>query len=213
MDSETFLKGDERKRFAKKSGIYVFKSPMRYNNQDMYKIGYAYQSLSDRIANYKTAYGPIHFEIYCIYAIPERILNAPRTMWALGTEKQLHHTLFSHAVMKNEEDGKLEGEWFYNLDEILKTIRYLRYLHLQQIEGAENWELYLFGGMFTHFTKSHFVKLADITDTNSQFNHLQLRPFSTRKRTPKKFGNDYVEEENPTHNYAKDVNRWRGSSH
>ena len=89
MDSIVFFDGIGQK-FNNKSGIYVFKSPLKYNGQDMYKIGYAYQSLLKRLKDFKIAFGPVHFNIFCVYEIPERVVRAPRTVWAMGSEKQLH---------------------------------------------------------------------------------------------------------------------------
>ena len=99
MDSNNFFDSAGNK-FKGKSGIYVFKSPLKYQGKDIFKIVHAYQSLYTRNANIRTAYGPITFKLYCVYAIPERIVNAPRTMWALGTEKQLHKTLLAFQTSK-----------------------------------------------------------------------------------------------------------------
>ena len=62
MDSIVFFLGIGQK-FRDKTGIYVFKSPLQYNGQDMYKVGYAYQSLLKRLKDFKTAFGPVHFNI------------------------------------------------------------------------------------------------------------------------------------------------------
>jgi hypothetical protein len=211
MDSGTFFKGAGDK-FKGKSGIYVFKSPMKYQGNDIYKIGYAYQSLYNRIANFRTAYGPITFKLCCVYAIPERIVNAPRTMWALGTEKQLHNTLLEKAVSRNEENGKLEGEWFYDIGEIMKVVRNLILEHRERITNADKWELYIEGGFTERATKSQAKKkLEDITSSNSQFNSLQVRPKSARN-TPKKLDSNFEYEENKSRNRVEDVNYYIGPS-
>lgn len=211
MNSSQFF-GGGGDRFKGKSGIYVFKSPLRYQGKDIFKIGYAYQSLYNRISNFKTAYGPITFDLYCIYEIPERIVNAPRTMWALGTEKQLHKTLIEHAVMRNDEDGKLEGEWFYNISEILQVVRNLRQEHLDTIPNSVNWAFYLHGGFTARTTRGQSSKaLKDITDSNSKFNSLQVRAKSTRD-TPKKADSNYEYEDNKSRNRIKDENIYVGKS-
>jgi len=211
MDSIVFFEGIGQK-FNNKSGIYVFKSPLKYNGQDMYKIGYAYQSLLKRLKDYKTAYGPIHFNIYCVYEIPDRIVRAPRTMWALGSEKQLHKTLEKNAIMKNEEDGRLEGEWFYNLDDILETVHLLRKKHLDTIQNADKWELYMYGRGNKIITRSRAnnIKLVDITDNNSQFNKIQPRERTTRNVPSKKYGDEYETEHNNSRNFLKDKNIYIG---
>ena len=174
MDSNNFFDSAGNK-FKGKSGIYVFKSPLKYQGKDIFKIAHAYQSLYTRNANIRTAYGPITFKLYCVYAIPERIVNAPRTMWALGTEKQLHKTLLENAVMRNEDNGKLEGEWFYSLSEIMMVVRNLIQvfiqLHRDKITNADKWELYIDGGFTSRTTKSQAKKkFEDVTKSNSQFN-------------------------------------------
>ena len=210
MDSSTFFNGAGDK-FKGKSGIYVFKSPLKYQGKDIYKIGYAYQSLYNRVANFRTAYGPITFKLYCVYAIPERIVNAPRTMWALGTEKQLHNTLLEKAVMRNEDNGKLEGEWFYDISEIMKVVRNLIQEHRDTITNADKWELYIDGGFTARATKSQASrKIEDITSSNSKFNSLQVRPRSTRN-TPKKLDSNFEYEENKSRNRVEDVNYYIGA--
>ena len=203
MNSETFFEGIG-KDFKNLTGIYVLKAPFQYKNTDIFKVGYAYQSLYKRIRDYKTAYGPVNFEIYCVYEIPQRILGAPRTMYALATERQLHLTLHQDAVMKNVENDKLEGEWFYNIDNILETIRVIRQQHISQIKGAENWKIKIVGG--TQRLSNYEIKIADIKAKGSSFNNIQVRPKSTRNKPSRIYLSDtYNTIPNPSRNFKKDM--------
>lgn len=211
MNSEEFFKTDSK--FKNKTGIYVLKSPMKYKGNDIFKIGYAYISLHKRIRDYKTAYGPVEFNIFCVYEIPQRILNAPRTMFALENEKLLHETLVDYGVMKSVDDeNKLEGEWFYDIDVVLNVIRKLRQKHLDEITNADKWDFYLYGGM-THIktrSKSELrlgvipdVKLVEKTSSKSTFDKLQVKPRTTRDKAKKK-DNDFEYGNNKSRNFQKD---------
>lgn len=204
MESNYFFKSDLNTKFKGKTGIYVIKSPLQYNGEDMFKVGYAYNSLSKRIADYRTAFGIIPFNIYCIYEIPERIFGSPRTMWALGSEKQLHKTLFKDAIMVNEDSGKIEGEWYYNLDNIMNAVIMLRQEHLNKIENAYKWEMYLYNQENKINTRSSNLKLSDILDSNSQFTKIQPRQRTTRNKPNTKYSYDYDTDHNPSRNFMKD---------
>lgn len=60
MDSEVFFK-DEQVKWKGKKGLYVIECPLfsspcagKPNEEKVYKVGYAYQSLAVRIADYRT---------------------------------------------------------------------------------------------------------------------------------------------------------------
>ena len=91
----------------------LFSSPCvgKPNAVSVYKVGYAYQSLTVRIGDYRTHYGKIQFKIHLIWEVP----NPPgyRVNFVLQTEQRIriHKTL--------GELGKSTGvktkEWFRDL--------------------------------------------------------------------------------------------------
>jgi hypothetical protein len=73
MDSEVFFEKEQAKRKGKK-GLYVIECPLfssscvgKPNEDPVYKVGYVYQSLAVRIADYRTHYGKIQFKIHVIW--------------------------------------------------------------------------------------------------------------------------------------------------
>lgn len=204
MNSEEFFKN--HKEFNGKTGIYVLESPLKYNDKEMYKVGYAYQSLYKRIRDYKTAYGPIEFKIHIVYQIPQRIFGGKRTMMALGTEKQLHKMLQikGNAIMVKDDD-KLDGEWFYNLDSIYEAVNKVRMDFLKDVENSENW-LY-FESNDKPMTRSRTAQVpnVDIMDIKTSFKY-PVRALSKRN-TPKKPNLNFEEEDNPSRKKLKDKNK------
>ena len=124
MDSEDFFT-KYKNNIMKKSGIYVLENPVKYKDKRIFKIGYAHDSLFNRLKNYKTAYGPIHFNIHCVWNVPEGVFNK-RLLTALQTERHLHDLLHSEVVMKSLVTDKKEGEWYYNIEKILINVQEVR---------------------------------------------------------------------------------------
>ena len=153
MKSEEFFnKGDIYGTYFKGiQGIYVIQQPLfKKNGRDIYKIGFARDSLYKRIRDYKTAYGPIEFNIICLWEVPEGVVRE-RPLFARLTEARIHLTLKPELVMKNELTDRQEGEWFYDIKAIIGVIKKLQLEytrdfppeHNRPVEGADTWELYI----------------------------------------------------------------------
>lgn len=205
MDSEVFF-STEGEKFKKKTGIYVLQAPFKSNGNtgmDIFKVGYASTSLYKRIRDYKTAYATLHFKIFCVYAIPERVFGGERTMLALATEKQLHKMLDPEAVMRDPITGKVVGEWYKDIRRIEQAVLKVRDYHLSKYSdrGAKNWHFYIHGE--PSLTRSA-PPIVDITTIPSKFKGVEPRALSTRRK-PKIYDPDEWEaEHNKSHNYLSE---------
>ena len=138
MNSEVFFK-DEQVKWKGKKGLYVIECPLfsspcagKPNEEKVYKVGYAYQSLAVRIADYRTHYGKIPFTIHLIWEVP----NPPgyRVNFALQTEQRIHKTL--HDLKKST--GVKTKEWFYDLPVIKDVILSIRNEYMNETKGVNN---------------------------------------------------------------------------
>ena len=138
MESEVFFK-DEQAKWKGKKGLYVIECPLfsspcagKPNEEPVYKVGYAYQSLAVRIADYRTHYGKIQFKIHLIWEVP----NPPgyRVNFALQTEQRIHKTL--HDLKKST--GEKTKEWFKDLPVIKDVILSIRNEYINGTKGANN---------------------------------------------------------------------------
>ena len=138
LDSEVFFK--EGTYFKGKQGVYVVEQPLFKNKEgkQMFKVGFARDSLYKRLRDYKTAYGIIHFKIHAIYEVPEKVVHR-RPNFARLTESRLHYSLQDKLVMKHIETNKQEGEWFYDLPVILSV---LKEIDLEYQQDIPKWEIY-----------------------------------------------------------------------
>lgn len=147
MDSEDFFKNQWGRYFKDKQGVYVINMPLfKENGKNIYKVGYARDSLYKRIRDYKTAYGPIHFRIEALYEIPEKVFHK-RPNFARLSESRIHKTLIqmdkNNLVMRDEETDKMLGEWFYNIKDIVAVIKGLKFEYDTDKNLKQNWQLYL----------------------------------------------------------------------
>jgi len=138
MNSEVFFEKEQAKWKGKK-GLYVIECPLfsspcagKPNEEKVYKVGYAYQSLAVRIGDYRTHYGKIPFTIHLIWEVP----NPPgyRVNFALQTEQRIHKTL--HDLKKST--GVKTKEWFYDLPVIKDVILSIRNEYINGTKGANN---------------------------------------------------------------------------
>ncbi len=138
MDSELFFK-DEQAKWKGKKGLYVIECPLfssscagKPNEEPVYKVGYAYQSLAVRIGDYRTHYGKISFKIHLIWEVP----NPPgyRVNFALQTEQRIHKTLKD----LKKSTGEKTKEWFYDLPVIKDVILTIRNEYMNGTKGANN---------------------------------------------------------------------------
>jgi hypothetical protein len=189
MDSEDFFK-QYKSKIEHKSGVYVLEHPMKYNGQPIFKIGYAHDSLYTRIRGYKTAYGPIQFKVHCAWNVPEGVFNK-RLMTALQTERHLHDLLYSKVVMKNLDNDKKEGEWFYDIKEILYAVLRTRASQIAEVENVENLFFYISdaAGKFTRSNAKNTPSL-NPDDQSSKFKGLTMRAPSKRNTPSKKYSQD-----------------------
>ena len=153
MKSEEFFKKEDiyGTYFKGVQGIYVIQQPLfKKNGRDIYKVGFARDSLYKRIRDYKTAYGPIEFNVICLWEVPEGVVHE-RPLFARLTETRIHLTLKRELVMKNEITDRQEGEWFYDIEAIIGVIKRLQLEytsdfppdHNRAVKGADTWELYI----------------------------------------------------------------------
>ena len=194
MDSEEFF--IQKKSFINnKSGIYVLECPIKYNNQRIFKIGYAHDSLYTRIRGYKTSYGPIQFKIQCAWVVPEGVFNK-RLLTALQMERHLHELLHKFVVIKNPDTDKKEGEWYYNIKEILTAVQKARLEQIAEVENVENLYFYI-SDEAPKITRSEAKKVPVINmdDQSSKFKGLTLREPSKRNTPSQKFSKDDYEVE------------------
>jgi hypothetical protein len=138
MDSTLFFEDTEiNSKFKDKSGIYVIEQPLfsRSLGYAVFKIGYAKNSLYTRMSDFRTAYGLIPFKIHVLYALPNG-LHARRVNFAHLQERLIQETL--------KKIGKYTdvGEWYFDLDTILKVIQAIRENHLREIRPAKNWMIF-----------------------------------------------------------------------
>lgn len=135
MNSNEFFL-NHTKKWNGKQGIYVIENPLfKVEGKRIFKIGYARDSLTKRISDYRTAYSPlIPFTIHLLYEVPEAT-GGKRANYALLTEAIVHQTL--------KKMGKwADAEWFYDLDAIIDTISSVRIRHLKEISFADKWVFY-----------------------------------------------------------------------
>ena len=59
-------------------------------------------------------------------------------MVALQTERHLHELLHSKVVMKNEITDKKEGEWYYDIKQILITVLATRAEEINKVVNLEH---------------------------------------------------------------------------
>ena len=183
MDSEVFF--ETKKKFIEnKSGVYVLEGPIKYNGKRIFKIGYAHDSLYTRIRGYKTAYGPIHFKVHCAWHVPEGVFNK-RLMVALQTERHLHELLHSKVVMKNEITDKKEGEWYYDIKQILITVLATRAEEINKVVNLEHTYFFI-SDEANILTRSNTKQIPKIIadDQSSKFKGLKPRKPSKRASAP-----------------------------
>lgn len=183
MNSEDFFK--TKKQFIEnKSGIYVLENPVKYNGQRIFKIGYAHDSLYTRIRGYKTAYGPINFKVHCAWHVPEGVFNK-RLMTALQTERHLHDLLHSKVVMKNAETDRKEGEWYYDIKQILITVLATRAEEINKVVNLERTYFFI-SDEANILTRSNTKQIPKINadDQASKFKGLKPRKPSKRVSAP-----------------------------
>ena len=128
-----------------KGGIYVLTQPLIYpfyGGKAVYKVGFAADSLYNRLRNYKTMYGKAPFFIECIFQTSTRTIKSKGNQAHL-TEKQIHTALDKKKLGANFINGKREGEWFFNLEEILKVILTIRADRIGTVSFSENWIFYV----------------------------------------------------------------------
>ena len=192
MESETFFEL-KKKEIEKKSGVYVIEHPMLYNGQRIFKVGYAHDSLYNRIRGYKTAYGPIQFKVQCVWQVPNGVFNK-RLMTALQTERHLHDLLHSEVVMKNLDTDRKEGEWFYDIKKILLTVLKVRAGQIAEVTNIEDLFFYISdeAAVFTR-RQAKTVPSLNPDDQSSKFKGITLRKQSTRKAPSKKYSQDEYE--------------------
>jgi hypothetical protein len=122
MDSEYFFNNFRDLRIP---GLYIIEQPLfRYKGKEVYKVGYARDSLYKRVRDYKTAYGIIPFKIHLLWGVPSGIVGS-RALLTLLTETLIHKSLRNELVMVDEE-GEMAGEWFFDLPKIIITFNYLK---------------------------------------------------------------------------------------
>ena len=192
MDSEEFFikyKND----IEKKSGVYVLEHPMEYNEKRIFKVGYAHDSLYTRIRGYKTAYGPIHFKIHCAWHVPEGVFNK-RLMTALQTERHLHDLLHSKIVMKKADTDIKDGEWFYDIKQILYAVLRTRASQIAEVENVEDLFIYVSDevGKLTR-SKAKTVPNINPDEQSSKYKGITMRAPSKRNVPSKNFSPDEYE--------------------
>jgi hypothetical protein len=169
MDSRYFFQ-HHQKEWNGKQGIYVIEQPLFSDKlgKKIYKIGYARNSLATRIADYRTAYTLIPFKIHLIYEVPERV-GGQRANFALLTESIILQTL------TNMGKWSTEGEWYYDIDEIMNVISSVRANHIKDIKNAKNWKYYsthistnVVGVVNESEISSSLKNLIALTDTEKQ---------------------------------------------
>lgn len=181
LDSEVFFK--EGTYFKGKQGIYVVEQPLfkdKEGNQ-MFKVGFARDSLYKRLRDYKTAYGIIHFKIHAIYEVPEKVVYR-RPNFARLTESRLHYSLQDKLVMKNLETNKQEGEWFYDLPVILSVLKAIDLEYQDSIKQAKYWELE-FNSIKYNDDEPDFDRLVPEEDISSKMKYLRVQNREPLKRT------------------------------
>lgn len=159
MDSFNFFKNEKiNKNFKGKSGIYIIENKLFTDNlgYGVYKIGYARQSLYNRLLNYRTAYGLIPFKIHALYIVPEKVKNK-RVNFANLTERILQETARKYDCYAGI------GEWFINLDMLLNI---LDEIHKSQ---EEKYDLYTYKRILN---KKVDIELVSENDIRSKFKDL-----------------------------------------
>ncbi len=122
MESEYFF---SNYRHLNSPGLYVIEQQFfRYRGREVYKVGYARDSLYKRIRDYKTAYGIIPFKIHLLWGVPAGITGS-RSLLTLLTETLVHRSMKQELVMVDEA-GEMAGEWFFSLAKIVQTFNYLK---------------------------------------------------------------------------------------
>ena len=138
MDSEVFF-AKEQAKWKGKRGLYVIECPLfsspcagKPNEDPVYKVGYAFQSLAVRIGHYRTHYGKISFKIHLIWEVPNP--SGYRVNFTLQTEQRIHQTL--HTLKKST--GVKRKDWFYDLPVIKDVILSIRNEYMNGTKGANN---------------------------------------------------------------------------
>ena len=200
MESEDFFK-EKKAEIQGKSGVYVLESPMLYNGEHIYKIGYAHDSLYTRIRGYKTAYGPIKFKIMCAWNVPEGVFNK-RLMTALQMERHLHDTLHKYVVMKKVDSNKKDGEWYYNINEILTAVQVARLKQIAEVQNVEKLFFYI-SDEAPKLTRSvaKTIPVINPDDQSSKFKDTTMKKPSKRNTPSKKYSGEEYELE---HNSSRD---------
>ena len=205
MDSDTFFL-QKKKEIENKSGIYVLEHPMKYDGRRIFKIGYAHDSLYTRIRGYKTAYGPIQFKVHCVWNVPEGVFNK-RLMTALQTERHLHELMHSEVVMKNPDNDKKEGEWYYDIKLILLSVLTVRAEQIAEVENVEKLYFYISddAGIFTRSNVKQ-IPVINPDDQTSKFQGVTMRAPSKRNTPSKKYTDDvYLIEKNKSREKKKNI--------
>lgn len=191
MNSEDFFKDSHL--WKGKQGIYVIEQPLFKNNsKEIYKVGFARDSLYKRIRDYKTAYGPIHFTIHILLEVPEKVFHQ-RPNFARLTEGRIHQSLSKELVMKNPTTDRQEGEWFFNIEKIVSVIKAIKDEYINdKVYGVEKWLDY-FNPKYNNITPASTIVPA--SSIKSKLNSLvvQDRTELKRSKTNKQTMNgDYV---------------------
>ena len=175
MNSEEFFKS-QKNRWEGKSGIYVISQPLiKSNGQDIYKVGFAKDSLYTRIRNYKTAYGPAPFLVHIVYQIPQGVMGQ-KGEFARHSEGRLHKTLqkVGNCAMEEEvgDKKKMLGEWFYNLTDITNNVNELHREYTTDKKYAlsrpENWDIEYYGMKPRAYTRSQVKPLIPMSEISSK---------------------------------------------
>ena len=92
-------------------GLYIIEQPLfRYKGKEVYKVGYARDSLYKIVRDYKTAYGIIPFKIHLLWVVPSGIVGIdtkPRAKRASRCQ-DIHKNQFAPPASSREDpDSKL----------------------------------------------------------------------------------------------------------
>ena len=138
MDSQDFF-NSHGAVWKGKSGVYCIEQPALSVafKRPIFKVGYARNSLYTRMSDYRSAYGVVPFKIYCLIEIPAGV-SGKRSGYTLLSEQRLHKQL--------TEDGRGvdANEWYLDLNHIFNVMYSLYKELLDNIKGANKWEVYFF---------------------------------------------------------------------
>lgn len=176
MESNNFFADKEfNGRWKGKSGIYILEQPAftKVIGYPVFKVGFAKDSLYNRISNYRTAYGLVPFKIHLLYHIPQGLRNV-RPNYANLTERVLQETARTYG----EYAGI--GEWFKELPLLLNIAFTIRENHLERHKQAIKWDFWVLN---THNLRSKSLKNIELVsedDIIGKFKDLVVGKHNTR---------------------------------